>query len=176
MTEEEALKLIRDYEPLITIAARQAADGRGYGYEEDARSVIVFWLWRHLPRYDPARAKVSTWIFRIIKSAALQFRRSRVELVVRVPRRFTGQSPTVVSLDSLDGFDPPARDEDADTVDGDVLSSLLEAVQPEQREFLLAVYRDGVSAVAAARGVTKQAVYARRDVLIRKIRSKATEV
>ncbi|MEO1491809.1 MAG: sigma-70 family RNA polymerase sigma factor [Pseudomonadota bacterium] len=83
-----------------------AVAARYLGREDDAEEVVqdVFVrVWRHAGRYDPARAKVSTWLYRIAVNLCIDRRRKRALLRVIGLEETEIPDPQPTPADRIDG-------------------------------------------------------------------------
>lgn len=106
---------------------------------EDVAQEAFLRAWRAAPRFDPDRARVSTWLHRIVVNRAID----------RVRRR--GTAAPLVGL--AEGIPDPAAGPDAGldaAAERTALDAALAALPPRQRAAIALAYEDGLSGAEAA--------------------------
>ncbi len=118
---------------------------------EDLTQEILLQLWRSLPRYQ-AKAKVSTWIYRVAMNTAFAWRRKE--------RKHAGRL-SLVEIEEL-----PAQSRDPSlTDDHEVVQALYTAIRslPKVEAGLVLMYLDGLSGeeMAVILGISEENVRVR---------------
>lgn len=142
--DQRALRLLMDRHMLraIRVAARlvgNTADADEIGQEAFVR------VWRHASRYDPARARFSTWLYQILTNLALDRRRRRQH----VPLDEAGE---------LVETGPAAEDRLVDREMRRLAEAAIEALPERQRAAVVLFHLEDVSVRegAAILGVTEK--------------------
>lgn len=170
MTDVERRDILTQYEPFMLKLVRNCRTLRRHA--DDALQHLRLGLWRALGRYDASRGRVEPYCFATLRNEAADFRRTQPDAMIRLPLGKFGKTPPPrVGVDPF-GFALTAGRDDAEP--DDTTARCVEIVGPEAWEFLVEIHRDGAGAIARRDGVTKQAIYHRRDKLIRRIRKGVT--
>lgn len=106
---------------------------------EDAVQDAFLQCWRHAPRFDPERAKLTTWLYRILINRCLD--RKRKDRHAGLPLDAAGDPP-----------DPAPRPDQAaaQASDARLVQAALDALPPRQRAAVMLVYYEGMSNREAA--------------------------
>lgn len=106
---------------------------------EDAVQDAFLQCWRHAARFDPQRAKLTTWLYRIVINQCLDRKRKGRHAVL--PLDAAGDPP-----------DPAPRPDQAaaQASDARVVQAALNGLPPRQRAAVMLVYYEGLSNREAA--------------------------
>jgi len=162
MTYEEA---IERYEKLMYYHVRNCRVLRLHA--DDAMQHLRLELWLATSRYDPALGEPDPYFCSTIRQAAKRFRQLQPGRLIRVPVHLLGrEEPPDVYGDQF-GFallhgKPPREYDDTPEV--------CRAVVGEEAWQFLLESQSGRPALALREGVSRQAIEARRETLIRRIR------
>lgn len=130
-----AVFVARHLDRLIAVAARVLGAREA---AEDAVQEAMLELWRHAGRFDPGRAKATTWLYRILVNRCLDAKRRR-----------RPAAPLAAAGDPVDpGPGPEAAAVQAS--DAAIVQAALDALPPRQRAAIALVYYQGLSNREAA--------------------------
>ena len=136
--DERALRALYDRYGRIVYSVSYRVTADAHLAEECTQDVFVR-VWRRARDFDPARARVSTWLFAIARNRAIELWRARA-------RRLDGRALDeldaggVVDETSLDPAQVVAAADEAVRV-----SEALASLPPEQLEAVQLAYFDGLS-------------------------------
>jgi RNA polymerase sigma-70 factor, ECF subfamily len=137
--DESALRVLYDRYSRIVYSVSYRVTTDAHLAEECTQDVFVR-VWRRARDFDPARAKVSTWLFAIARNRAIELWRSRARRIDGRPVDGLDAAASVVDDSTPDPADVVAAADEAVRV-----SEALAALPPEQFEVLQLAYFDGLS-------------------------------
>jgi RNA polymerase sigma-70 factor (ECF subfamily) len=111
---------------------------------EDVAQEAFLRAWQAAPRFDPARARFTTWLHRIVLNLAIDRARRR------------GRMPQA-GLDAAQELPDPAKGPEESLAEAEgrkALAAALEALPPRQRAAIALAYEEGLSGAAAAEALS----------------------
>lgn len=149
--EENALEdVLREYGPPVRgLLARKYCGVLGEGDFEDVLAIALFRVWQHRERFDPTRASLKAWFYRIATNAARDVLRYGWHKARRLEVSYEGASLASVSVDPAaevsDVFSSEEDDSDSDDVENpeheevrQLLREVLATLSEKQRRIVLA--------------------------------------
>ncbi len=131
---------------------------------EECIGDVLLSIWEHAEQFDPERSSLRSWIGAICRYRAIDYRRQHLRKL------------QTVSLDEFaeEGLGLAAPEEDRFSAETE---ALLEALPPEDRTLLIALYANGESAQALAqqRGISESGIYKRAGRAREKLRRQYPE-
>jgi RNA polymerase sigma-70 factor (ECF subfamily) len=149
------------------------------GDRDEAEDVVedVFWqLWRQAPRYEESRGAVSTWVFTVARSRALDRRRALrrrcEESAFEATSDSVGEPAAAPAVAEVAGAGPAADAERAER--REIVAAALHELPTEQREAVELAYFAGLSQteIAARTGQPLGTVKTRTRLAMQKLRDR----
>ena len=149
------------------------------GDRDEAEDVVedVFWqLWRQAPRYEETRGAVSTWVFTVARSRALDRRRAMrrrcEESASDATTDTAGASAASAAVPGAAGSDPAGNAEQAER--REIVAAALHELPAEQREAVELAYFGGLSQteIAERTGQPLGTVKTRTRLAMQKLRDR----
>lgn len=131
----------RHAERALRLALRVLGDA---AEAEDVAQDAFLRAWQAAPRFDPARARFTTWLHRIVLNLAIDRARRRGRL-----------SPA--GLDAAQEMPDPAEGPEAKLAEAEgreALAAALDSLPPRQRAAVALAYEEGLSGAAAAEALS----------------------
>jgi len=128
----------------LRIAGRVVGDA---GLAEDLAQEAMVRAWTRAARFDPQRARLTTWLYRIVLNLCID--ESRKVRPASLPPEFDVGDPTESALDRLEAAERRAQ-----------LAKAIADLPGRQRAAIILVYDEGMSGVEAAEalGLSAKAV------------------
>lgn len=131
----------RHAERALRLALRVLGDA---AEAEDVAQDAFLRAWQAAPRFDPDRARFTTWLHRIVLNLAIDRARRR------------GRLPSA-GLDAVQDLPDPAEGPEtrlAEAEGREALAAALDALPPRQRAAIALAYEEGLSGAAAAEALS----------------------
>ncbi|MBX6743006.1 MAG: RNA polymerase sigma factor [Acetobacteraceae bacterium] len=131
----------RHAERVLRLALRVLGDA---AEAEDVAQDAFLRAWQAAPRFDPGRARFTTWLHRIVLNLAIDHARRR------------GRLPPA-GLDAAKDLPDPAKGPEARLSEAEgreALVAALDALPPRQRAAIALAYEEGLSGAAAAEALS----------------------